>query len=254
MSDRERTPTDVVYGLHPVEELISARPAEIERLWVAREKSHGVGPLVKRARHAGVPISYVPREVLRRKLALPRSFQGIAAEVALRAYDDAQALLGRAAADPQGMLLLLDRVTDVGNVGALMRTAAAVGCAGAVLGEGVPGLSAGVAKASAGAVERLAVSRVARPGRFLEVAGEAGFRGILLDPGGGEPWDRCDLTGRIIVVAGGEQRGAGSATAKGCRQRVRIPLAAEVESLNVGVAAGVLLFEALRQRRAPETP
>lgn len=240
----------VVHGVRPVLELLERRPREVERVLVARDAAGPVGRALRLARQAGVPVSHLARPALERRLGGRRTSQGIAALVSPLAYADPAELCRRAAADEHGWLVLLDGVTDPGNLGAILRTAAAAGVAGVLLGtEGTVGLTGAVAKTSAGAVERIPVARDGRPARLLERLGEQGFLTVALDPRGGRPWDTARLRGRIVFVAGGEGRGLRPSVLEACRERVAIPLDRRVESLNVGVALGVVLFEALRQRR-----
>lgn len=237
-----------VYGLRPVEELLEARPGAIERILASREKTRGVGPLLKRARRAGIPVTYLARDLLRKRVG-GAHHQGVAALVAPRAYVPLDRLAAQAAARPDGILVFLDRVVDAGNVGSILRTAAAAGAAGAILSaEGTAGLGPAAAKASAGVLERIPVARSARPSKDLAGLRERGFRILGLDAGGETRWDRADLSGRIVLVAGGEERGMRPGVREACDARIAIPLAAGVESLNVAIALGVLLFEALRRR------
>jgi 23S rRNA (guanosine2251-2'-O)-methyltransferase len=246
---------EVLYGVHPVLEALTARVRSVERLFVAREGTGGpVGRLLREARRAGIPVSHVPRQVLGRRLGRAALHQGIAALVAPVPYADPEALCAAATARPQGTLLLLDRVTDPRNLGAILRTAAAAGADGALLGEGSVGLTAAAVKTSAGVAARLPVAREPRPGARLTALAGAGFRSVALDPRGASPWDGVDLTGRLVLVVGGEGPGLRPGLATRAAHRVAIPLAAGVESLNVSVAVGVLLFEAVRQRRAAGVP
>jgi 23S rRNA (guanosine2251-2'-O)-methyltransferase len=249
--DPDRTDElETVHGVHAVRELVEARRRDVERLFVLRERASSLGRILRLARQAGVPVSYVDRPTLARKVGARAVHQGIAAVVAPLPYADADELSRRAIEDPAGLLVLVDRVEDAGNLGAIVRTAAASGATGALLSaEGTVGLSAGVARASAGAAERLPVAREARPSWRVAQLREAGFLTIVLDPRGDVPWDRVDLTGRLLVVAGGEARGARPGIRDACELRISIPVAPAVESLNVAVATAVLLFEAVRQRR-----
>jgi len=248
-------PTDslqTVYGIHPILELMDQRAASVHRIFVTRKTGRSVGRILRAARHAGIPVTHLEPELLARKVGPRAVHQGIAAQVAALPYADATDLLSRAAEREGSALVLLDRVVDPGNLGAAIRTAAAAGVEGLVLAsDGTVGLTPAVAKSSAGAVERVPVARVARPARWVAEAAERGFRTIVLDPRGELSWDRVDLRGRILIVAGGEQRGVRPGVARACRDRVAIPLAAAVDSLNVAIAVGVLLFEAVRQRRRP---
>jgi 23S rRNA (guanosine2251-2'-O)-methyltransferase len=177
--------------------------------------------------------------------------QGIAAQVAHVPYAEVEEICSQASKKQDGLLVLVDRVTEPGNLGAILRTCAAAGVDGVLLStEGTVGLTPHVAKASAGAVERIPVAREAKAARRVEGLREGGFRALALDARGGTPWDEVDLRGRALVVAGGEERGPRPGLLEACDTKVAIPLARGVESLNVAVATAVLLFEARRQRRA----
>jgi 23S rRNA (guanosine2251-2'-O)-methyltransferase len=242
---------DVVYGIHPVLEALRASARRVERVFVARERRAGLGQLLRLAREAGVPISHLDRETLARKVGARAVHQGVAAAVAPFDYADAEALCRSATGSPQATLVLVDRVVDPRNLGSIVRTAAGGGASGLLVATGgAAGLTPAAMKTAAGAAERLPVAREARPRQRIEALHQGGFRSVVLDPRGEIPWDRAELKGRLLIVAGGEGRGVRPGIAAACHQRVRIPLAAGVESLNVAVAVGVLLFEACRQRRA----
>lgn len=241
---------ELVYGVRPVQELLTARPRRVERLLVARETGPRLGRLMREVREAGIPVSYVPRTVLDRRVGRGGTHQGVAAVVAPVDYTAADEVCRLAEQRPDGLLVLLQGVTDSGNLGAIARSAAAAGAQGLLLAtEGTAGITAAAMKASAGTLARLPVAREPRPQKRLDALRQAGFRAVLLDPRGQTPWDRGLLEGRLAVVAGGEERGVRPAVARACDLRISIPLAEGVESLNVAVATGVLLFEIVRRRR-----
>ncbi len=241
----------LVYGVHPVTELLESRGPEVERVFVARGRHARLGRLLRLARESGVPISHLAREVLARKVGKQALHQGVAAQVAPVPYADAGELCATAEADPSAVLVLVDRVVDPRNLGAILRTSAAAGVAGVLLAaEATVGVTAVVYKASAGAVERIPVAREAKPAKRIEALRRRGFVAVALDPAGDKAWHEERLTGRVIFVAGGEAGGPRPAVIRVCDRRLAIPLAGGVESLNVAVALGVLLFEAVRQRSA----
>jgi len=249
-------PQEWVYGIHPVTELIERRPQSIARLYTARTSGGQVAQLLRSARRNRVPVSHISAAVLGRKLPRGVAHQGVAALVSPISYLDPDDLCRSVSEEPNVVLLLADRIVDPGNLGALIRTAAAVGVAGLLLSaDETVGVTSSVAKVAAGQAERLPIARESKPARRVETLNRAGFRSVLLDPRGDSDWDRADLTGPLLLVAGGEERGVRPAVLKACQLRVRIPLAPGVESLNVAMATGVLLFEALRQRRSrPGSP
>jgi 23S rRNA (guanosine2251-2'-O)-methyltransferase len=178
--------------------------------------------------------------------------QGVAAVVSAADYADADAVCAAAIADPAGLLVLVDGVEDPRNLGAIVRTAAAAGASAVVLGAGGSvGLTSAVAKTSAGALERIPVAREPKLRRRILGLRALGMRVWALHAGGSLPWDRFpEAEGRTALLVGGEGAGVRRGLLDACDGAVAIPLAAGVESLNVSVAVGVVLFETLRRRRA----
>jgi 23S rRNA (guanosine2251-2'-O)-methyltransferase len=241
----------IVYGVHPVQELMLSRPRDVERVFVARGRKGAIGKILRQARAAGVPVTHLPKELLARKVGTRASHQGIAVQVAPVPYAEVEEICDRAEEHRDAVIVLLDRVVDAGNLGSIIRSCCAAGARGLILGsEGTAGLSSGAVKASAGAIERLPVGRESRLARRIEDLSGRGFKTFALDPRGEEPWDGIDLRGRIALVAGGEERGIRPSVLRACEKSVRIPMARKFDSLNVAVSLGVLLFEALRQRRS----
>jgi 23S rRNA (guanosine2251-2'-O)-methyltransferase len=234
--------------VHPVLEWVESRPHEVERVFVARERRAGMGRVLRAAREASIPVRHLPREVLERQLGAGAAHQGIAARVAAAVYADPDAVCRAAAGSERGTIVLVDRVVDPRNLGAIGRACAAAGGNGMLLGPETVGLTPAALKTSAGALARLPVAREPRPAERLRALEALGFSTVALDPRSPEPWHAPDLRGRIAVVAGGEERGARPGVLAACRHRVSIPTSGDVESLNVAVAVGVLLFEAVRQR------
>ena len=148
---------------------------------------------------------------------------------------------------------MLDGIEDPRNLGAILRTAAAAGADGILLGvESTVGLTPVVAKAAAGALDRIPVAREPKLGARLSELKARGFRVVALDPKGTTPWNRASLAGPVVVIAGGEGRGLRRGLLDAADERVVLPLAAGVESLNVSVAVGIVLYELVRQRANPE--
>jgi 23S rRNA (guanosine2251-2'-O)-methyltransferase len=240
----------LVFGVQPVQELLAGRPCDVERIYVARDAKGTVGRIVRAARHTGIPVTHLDRERLASKVGRRGSHQGIAALVAPVPYSTLDELVARARAKADGVLVLVDRVTDPGNLGSILRTCAAAGVDGVLLSrDGTAGLTPHAVKASAGAIERVRVARVPAPGRLVQELRKVGFGALVLAPTGEVSWDRLDLSGRILLVAGGEERGPRPGVVAACDTKVAIPLEEGIDSLNVAVATAVILFEARRQRR-----
>ncbi len=242
---------DRLTGIHAVHEALEAGRA-LGRIVIARGR-HGdrIEDLVRLARSRGVPVGFEDRAQVDR-LAGSREHQGVVAFAASRAAATLEALLERAAGDTtqKGLIILLDGVEDPHNLGAIIRTALAAGAHGVVVPERrAAGLTDVVARASAGALAHLPVARVTNLVRAMEELKEAGFWLVGLDERADKTYADADFTLPVGIVLGGEGKGLHELTRKRCDFIVSLPTTGPVRSLNVSVAAGVVLFEAVRQRR-----
>jgi 23S rRNA (guanosine2251-2'-O)-methyltransferase len=237
----------IVSGFHPVREVLEQRPRAVEALLVQRgRKDARAGDIEELARSAGVPVRLVAKEELDRFAG--RAHNGVAARVAEREYDDVEECL----AGPKGgrCVLFLDEVTDPGNLGSVLRTAAAAGASVVLTERHSAGLNETVSKASAGALERIKVGRVVNAARFLEQAKAAGFwiYGAAMD---GESLWEVDISGDSVLCLGSEGTGLRRLTRETCDRLISIPMSPGAGSLNVSVAAGVLLYEWVRRKIGP---
>ncbi len=240
----------LVFGYHAVRTALEQHPRRVERVWLARGQRDGrTRRLVTLARRAGVPYHQVPREALDR-LARGVSHQGVGARVAEIDLLGEDELIARLS--PSSVVLVLDGVEDPRNLGAIVRSAAAFGADGIFLpAMHSCGLSPVVARTAQGGLEMVPVARAGNLGRLLESLQERGIVPIALDPEGAvAPWE-ADLRGAACLVVGGEGRGIRRGVLARCPVRVRIPIRPEIGSLNVSVAAGIVLAEAARQRGGP---
>lgn len=238
----------ILYGIHAVEEALAAgRP--LERVLVARGRGgRRVEEAVRGARAANIPVRFVGRAELDRLAGSP-DHQGVAAVVGAKRYVDLENLL--AAARPPALFLLLDGVEDPRNLGAILRTAYCAGVDGVVLPERrAAGITPAAEKVSAGASAYIAVARVTNLGRALERLKEAGCWLVGLDERAPQVFTDADFTSPVGIVLGGEGRGLHEHVRAKCDFVVSIPTVGSITSLNVSVVAGVVLYEALRQRRA----
>jgi 23S rRNA (guanosine2251-2'-O)-methyltransferase len=241
-------PTSVLYGFHAVTEALQSPSRVIERLWLA--KSDGRSFLLTRlAKERHIPYSVESRDRLDR-LAGDRHHQGVVASVAAKQFLDGEELLDEVeqGATPS-LLVVLDQIQDPHNLGAIARSVDAAGGHGIVIPKHrAVGLTAGVAKASAGALEHVSVARVANPGKFLEQCQKRAIKTVALDAAAKISYDECDLTEPLALVFGSEGEGIRPIVLKKCDEHVRIPMLGKINSLNVSVAVAVALFEAGRQR------
>ena len=238
-------------GIHPVETALRGGAGHVRRLLVDRRRRDSrLRRLVDRAGRAGIPVESVERAALDERVPGVRH-QGVCAEVRGRAVLDEhglEALLTEAGETPP-FVLVLDGVQDPHNLGACLRSAEGAGVDAVVVPrDRAAGITAVVDRASAGAAARVPLAAVTNLARALErlkahgcwVVGTAGDAEVSLF--------EADLDGGLALVLGGEEKGLRQRTRAACDLLVSIPLAGELESLNVSVAAGVCLFEARRQR------
>jgi 23S rRNA (guanosine2251-2'-O)-methyltransferase len=234
-------------GFHAVEQALAAgRP--LDRILIARGR-HGerIEAVVRLAKSHGISVRFEDRQQLDR-LSGTREHQGIVALGAAKPVLGLEDLLREKTG--QGLLVLLDGVEDPHNLGAIIRTALAAGAGGVVIPERrAAGLSDTVERSSAGALAHLPVARVKNLVRAMEEMKEAGYWLVGLDERAGKSYTDVDLKGSVGIVLGSEGEGLHELTRKRCDFLVAIPTTGPVRSLNVSVAAGVMLFEAVRQRR-----
>ena len=243
---------DRLTGIHAVKEALQAqRP--IDRIAIAKGRQDTrVEEIVQLARKQGVPVRFEDRGQLDR-MANSQDHQGVVALAAARAAATLEDILAAANASPSqmGMIVLLDGVEDPHNLGAIIRTALAAGAHGVVVPERrAAGLTDTVARASAGALAHLPVAKVTNLVRTMEELKEAGYWLVGLDEEGEKRYTDVDYTSPMGIVLGGEGKGLHDLTKKRCDFLVKLPTTGPVKSLNVSVAAGVVLFEALRQRHS----
>jgi 23S rRNA (guanosine2251-2'-O)-methyltransferase len=232
----------ILSGIHPVAEALRAGTA-LERIVIAQGAG---GPrlqeIIDLARRASVPVRFEPRASLER-LAGSSAHQGVIALGAARKYADIESV-----AEAE-MLVVLDGVEDPHNLGAIIRTAHAAGAGAVIIPERrAASVTDVVAKTAAGALEHLPVVRVTNINRALEELKERGYWIYGLDERGTQAHDQTDYAQRSVLVLGGEGKGLHEQVRKHCDVIVRIPMAGKISSLNVSVAAGVVLFEWRRRK------
>lgn len=245
MSDLEK-----VYGVHAVEALLRHHPKRVKQVWLAEGRDDPrVQVLVQLAGDARVRVGQCERREM--DAWVDGVHQGVVAEVSpSQVWGDAmlEELLDRSEAAP--LLLVLDGVTDPHNLGACLRTADAAGALAVIVPKDKSAtLNATVRKVACGAAEVIPLVAVTNLARTLEKLQQ---RGLWVVGAAGEAdkeiYDQ-DLTGPLVLVMGAEGKGMRRLTREHCDYLVRLPMAGSVSSLNVSVASGVCLFEALRQRR-----
>src|ERR1700744_4015867 len=248
---------EVLYGLHPVEEAIRSGARQLEHVSVARERRDARGKLDDRlarllalCRTAGIRVALEPRDQLPR-LARTDAHQGVLAVVRERKFLTIEDLLEPKPNGEHSFFLALDGVEDPHNLGALLRTADGAGVDGVLLPErrSAP-VSGTVAKTSPGASEHVRIARVTNLVRALEQMKKANVWVLGLDERGTPDYTDFDFRTNCVLVLGREGAGLHDLVKKTCDHLLRIPMAGAVSSLNVSVAGAVVMYEAMRQRRA----
>ena len=248
--EKEQHPSDetLVYGRNPVmEALKSGRPVD-SLLMVRGERTGSIGAIVSRCRQAGIPIKEVAPQKLD-FLTNHANHQGVALQCSAREYahmEDIFALAQEKGEAP--FVVVCDRLEDPHNLGAIIRSAEAAGCHGLILPKRhSAALSMAVAKASAGSLEYLPIVRVSNLASTLDDLKGQGFwiYGADMD---GEPWCKVNYDGAVALVIGSEGSGLARLVREKCDHLVSLPMQGKVNSLNASVAAGILLYEVVRQR------
>ncbi len=242
---------ELIYGRHPV---LAAMEGErsLNRIWiVARLRyDHRFHTLLQQAKSNGAVIDEVePRRL--DQLTQGANHQGVAAQVAPYEYIELATLIEQAKAKvEQPVIIVADGITDPHNLGAIIRSAEAMGAQGLIIPQRrAAGITATVAKVAAGALETFPVARVVNLNRALEELKAAGFWMYGLELEGSEPIHTVEFTGATVLVVGAEGEGLSMLIQRGCDRLVSIALSGNTPSLNASVATGMALYEVYRQRQ-----
>lgn len=232
----------LVYGFHPLRELLRTRPHEVAEVWVAARDGGRRREIEELCRRHRVPFLPVAESRLL-ELASSRHHNGFVARV------HGEPASGRSGGDP-ALVVLVEDVQDPRNLGALLRVCEAAGVGRVLVRDrGSAPLSPAAVKASAGAAELVEVERIVNPGREIEALKADGFWVWGAAAGGEAPW-RVDLTGKAVLCFGGEEKGLRRRTRELCDGLVGLPMRGRVGSLNLATAAAAIVYDALRQREA----
>ncbi len=240
---------DVVYGVHAVNEALTAGE-QLRRIHIGddRKRDPALRGLLERARELGVAVRFEHRSFF---AAFPyKAHQSVVAFGPPFEYVTLDEALALRPQDKPGLWVILDHVTDPYNVGAIIRSAESAGATALILPERrAAGVNATVRKAAAGATAYLPIARVANVAQSIRVMKKAGvwIAGAALVPAA-VPYTQADFARDLALVIGSEGAGLSALVQRECDYLVSIPMAGRIASLNASVAAGVLLYEALRQR------
>lgn len=237
-------------GRNPVMEALRSNHP-INKIWIAEHSGgEALGELRQLAKARGIVVQFVPRKKLN-QLAPGMAHQGVLASVAAYSYAELETLFARAKErGEEPFFLLLDEIEDPHNLGSIMRTAEATGVHGIIIPKRrAVGLTATVAKASAGAIQYMPVVRVTNMAQTIDTLKKEGLWIAGTDPQAKEDYRQANFTVPIGIVIGSEGKGISRLILEKCDFLVRIPLRGQVTSLNASVAASLLMYEVLRSRQ-----
>ncbi|HZR58554.1 MAG TPA: 23S rRNA (guanosine(2251)-2'-O)-methyltransferase RlmB [Terriglobales bacterium] len=239
-----------IYGINAVAEALKARGRTFSWVGVAKER-HDIRlqHVVDEARRQGVAVKSLTRAELDR-MAGNNGHQGVVAVTSAKQYIELDDVIA-AKRGQHSLLVVLDGIEDPHNLGAILRTADAAGADGVVIPERrAAGVTPTVTKASAGASEHLPIAKVTNIARTVDELKSQNIWVVGLDERGTQNYDSLDYNMDCAIVLGGEGKGVHDLVARKCDYLVSIPMLGKVPSLNVSVAAGVMLYEIVRQRRS----
>jgi len=246
--------TDQVEGRNPVLEVLRG-PREVYEIYLAKvaERTPEIEEIVSLARAEGVPVKDASRDRID-GMSRTSAPQGIIAKVETYTFLDLAELLDLVSSAPLPLVVVLDRIEDPQNLGALLRVAETAGVDAVVVpGKRAAGITPAVAKASAGAVEHIKVARVSSLPAAIERLKTAGLWVAGAEAGEGSPYFELDMTVPLAIVLGSEGQGLSRLVKEKCDSLVSLPVKGRVGSLNVSTAGAVLIYEAVRQRASHRT-
>ena len=238
----------LVCGMRPVMEAIDAGQQIDKILMLNNLEGQLAQELTSRIRQTGLPLQYVPVEKLNRMT--DANHQGVVAIISPIAYRDFAELLQQLEDEGKTpFILLLDHITDVRNMGAIVRTAECAGVDAVVVPDrGSAQISEDAIKTSSGALLRIPVCREQNFKTTLNLAHQIGLQVVAATEKGADDYTTVDFKRPTLLVMGSEDTGISPEVLRLCDVRARLPICGEVQSLNVSVAAGVFMYEVLRQR------
>jgi 23S rRNA (guanosine2251-2'-O)-methyltransferase len=242
----------LIYGINAVAEALKAKGRAFSSVSVAHERNDiRLKRVIEDCHKMGVPVNFVSRTELD-EMAGSGAHQGVVAISTAKQYSDLEDLIA-AKRGEFSLIVVLDGVEDPHNLGAIVRTADAAGADGVVIPERrAAGVTGTVTKASAGATAHLPIARVTNIARTVEDLKSNNIWVVGLDERGSQTYEAIDYNMDCALVFGAEGKGVHDLVRKKCDFLVSIPMLGKVPSLNVSVAAGVVLYEAVRQRRSKD--
>lgn len=241
--------TDIIYGLNPITEAIKAGK-EIEKIFILKSMlPHKAAEIKKAAIEFKIPFQFVPKEKLNRFTR--QNHQGIVAIVSPVSYTNIETLLptlfetGKAP-----FILILDKITDVRNLGSIARSAECAGVDAIIIpSHGSAMINADAVKTSAGALNKIPVCRNSNLKETIIYLKDSGLQIVAATEKAEKNYYNIDFSKPSALILGSEEKGVSGEYLKLCDAVVKIPLIGEIQSLNVSVAGGIIMFEVVKQRK-----
>ncbi|MGE4284227.1 MAG: 23S rRNA (guanosine(2251)-2'-O)-methyltransferase RlmB [Clostridia bacterium] len=252
INDEENTEEesqDKLEGRNPVMEALKSG-REINKIFVQKgEREGSIIRIIAMAKEKKIIIQEVERQKLD-NLSSTHAHQGVIAFVSMHSYVEVEDIMANAAGKGEHpFIIIVDEINDPHNLGSILRTANAAGAHGVIIPKRrAVGLTAAVAKTSAGAIEYVLVARVTNIGQTIDRLKEQGVWIVGADMSGDKNFYEADLKGPIGLVVGNEGEGIGRLVKEKCDFLVKIPMKGEIASLNASVAGAVLMYEVVKQR------
>lgn len=239
----------MLFGIRPLIEAIRSGK-ELDKIFIQNQLTGDLAPELKALlKEKNIPFQYVPPEKLNRLTS--KNHQGVVAFLATVSYQSIETILpGVFEQGKTPLVLVLDRITDVRNFGAISRTAECAGVDAIVIpSRGAAQINGDAMKTSAGALNKIAVCREDNLKHTIDFLKESGLQIVGCTEKAQDFHYAADLTVPTAIIMGSEEDGISGEYLKRCDKQIKIPLLGEIESLNVSVATGVVLYEVIRQRQ-----
>ena len=237
----------IIYGFHSAEEALKHHPDRVNHIWTTPHAPPRVQKLLSTVRGKKIPIQIVDSRVLS-KLAGNQNHQDVVLEMSPYKYFDSETLLSEIRED--SIFCILDEIQDTTNLASLIRSAEGAGVQGVFLPERRTALVTPItSRLSAGALEHVRIARAGNLAQLIDRMHDQDIRIICADASAPKLWHEADYSGPIAILVGNEYRGVRRLLKEKSDELVRIPMRGKVQSLNVNIAAAILLYEAIRQRR-----
>jgi 23S rRNA (guanosine2251-2'-O)-methyltransferase len=252
--EEKKSPSSTIFGIMPVLEALRSERRNIEQISITEgANSPRVREILDLSREKGIIVNRVAKNIFFRLVEPNVNHQGIAAVISAASYFDADKLIARlqkkVSTENPPLAVIVDSVEDPRNLGAILRTVEAAGADGVFIPERrAVGLNETVVKSSAGATEYVKVAKVGNLNRLIDELRENNIWVVGTDGDAEKDYTEWDWRQPTALVLGSEGKGLHRLVAEKCDLLVKIPMQGKIESLNVSVAAGVILFEAIRQR------